>query len=154
MCGCLSPTPHWGPVLKPRLVAWWRIEPAALWFTGWHSIHWATSARAIIHFFKRFYLFLERGEGREKGKEGNIFVRGKQISCLFNRRPGPQPGHVPWPGIKPATFRFAGQCLTHWATSVRAVHTLITLYFNHCFSCSLPEGSHHDLPTFLLWHAV
>ena len=26
-----------------------------------------------LHFFKRFYLFLERGEGREKEREGNIY---------------------------------------------------------------------------------
>ena len=34
MCGCLSHTPHWGPhCMCPTL----GVEPATLWFTGWHS---------------------------------------------------------------------------------------------------------------------
>ena len=34
--------------------------------------------------------------------------------------PGPQPRHVPWPRIEPATLLFAGQCSIHWATPARA----------------------------------
>ena len=34
------------PGQKPRHVPWLGMEPATLWFTGWHSIHWATPARA------------------------------------------------------------------------------------------------------------
>ena len=45
MCGCLSKTPYWGPGLQPRHVSWLGIEPGTLWFTGRHSIHWATPAR-------------------------------------------------------------------------------------------------------------
>ena len=45
MCGCLSHTSHRGPGLQPRHVPWLGIEPAILWFTGQHSIHWATPAR-------------------------------------------------------------------------------------------------------------
>ena len=33
----------WKPGMCPRL----GFEPAALWFAGWHSIHWATPARAV-----------------------------------------------------------------------------------------------------------
>ena len=47
VCGCLSNTPHWGPGLQPRHVPWLGIEPVTLWFTGQHSVHWATRARAI-----------------------------------------------------------------------------------------------------------
>ena len=46
MCGCLSGTPYWGPVPQPRHVPRLGIELATLWFAGWHSIHWATPARA------------------------------------------------------------------------------------------------------------
>ena len=46
MCGCLSCGSHWGPGLQPRHVSWLGIELATLWFTGWHSVHWATPARA------------------------------------------------------------------------------------------------------------
>ena len=54
MCGCLSRAPYWGSGLHPRHVPWLGIEPVTLWFTGWHSIHWATPARAP------FYSTLER----------------------------------------------------------------------------------------------
>ena len=46
MCGCLLCTPHWGPGPQPRHVPWPGIKPVTLWFTGQHSIHWATPARA------------------------------------------------------------------------------------------------------------
>ena len=57
MCGCLSCTPYWGPRNMPRL----GIEPVACWFTGWHSIHRATPAKAVLRFFinkqtNRYYL--------------------------------------------------------------------------------------------------
>ena len=46
LCGCLSPAPHWASGPQPRHVPWMWIEPVTLWFTGQHSIHWATPARA------------------------------------------------------------------------------------------------------------
>ena len=56
-------------------------------------------------FLKDFiYLFLERGEGREKGRE-------TWIGCLsYVPRPGTelQPRRAPCPETEPATFRFAG----------------------------------------------
>ena len=72
----------------------------------------------IYLFFKMFFLFifLEGGGEGETGRETSI-------SCLFpapNWGPGPQPRHVPRPGIQPRTFQFAGWCPTHWATLVRA----------------------------------
>ena len=48
MCGCLLRAPYWGSGLQPRPVPWLGIEPAVLWFTGWHSVHWATAARAKL----------------------------------------------------------------------------------------------------------
>ena len=43
---CLSYTPYWGPGLQPRHVLWLGIEPITFQFAGWHSVHWATAARA------------------------------------------------------------------------------------------------------------
>ena len=48
MCGCLSHAPYWGPGPQPRHVPWLEIELVTLWFTGQHSIHWATPARATL----------------------------------------------------------------------------------------------------------
>ena len=53
MCGCLLCAPYWGPGQQPRHVPWLGIEPVALGFTGWHSIHWATSVRAKIFSFNK-----------------------------------------------------------------------------------------------------
>ena len=50
MCVCLSSAPYWGPGPQPRQVPWLGIEPATLWFTGQHSIHWATPARTLPFF--------------------------------------------------------------------------------------------------------
>ena len=57
MCGCLSHAPYWGPGLQPRHVPWLGIEQVTLWFSGWHSIHWATPARVIWSIFDRFFTF-------------------------------------------------------------------------------------------------
>ena len=46
MCGCLTCAPYYGPGPQPQHMPWLGIERATLWFTGWHSIHWATPARA------------------------------------------------------------------------------------------------------------
>ena len=54
MCGCLLSAPYWGPGLQPRHVLWLGIEPATLWYTGQHWIHWPTPARAS--FLKHVYL--------------------------------------------------------------------------------------------------
>ena len=45
--GCLLHAPYWGPGLKPRHVPWLGIELVTFRFTGWHSVHWATPARAF-----------------------------------------------------------------------------------------------------------
>ena len=50
MCGCLSSSPYRGPGPQPRHVPWLRIELATFWFAGWHSIHWATPAMAVLVF--------------------------------------------------------------------------------------------------------
>ena len=79
-----------------------------------------TSAGGYEEFLKDFiYLFLERGEGKERGREKHWF----SISYL---------SYVPWSGTEPetqacaltrnqvATFHFVGWCPTKGATPVRA----------------------------------
>ena len=50
--------PNWGPGLQPRHRPWLGIEPVTLWFTGRHSIHWATSGmytvKNLIYLFNIF----------------------------------------------------------------------------------------------------
>ena len=62
-------------------------------------------------FLKRFYLFLERGEGREK-------ERGKHQCVVASQEPptgdlAGNPGMCPDLEIKPATLWFAGQRSIH-----------------------------------------
>ena len=71
-------------------------------------------------FFKDFiYLLLEKGERREKGRKETLtckrYIDGS-LSYASIWRPGPQPGHVPWSGMKTAAFRFAGGHSIPWAT--------------------------------------
>ena len=58
MCGCLLHTHYWGPDPQPRHVSWLGIKLATPWFTGQHSIHWATPARAnFSYILKHFLIF-------------------------------------------------------------------------------------------------
>ena len=50
--GCLLHAPHWGPGPQRRYVPWLGIKLATFWFTGQHSITWATPARAQNNFLK------------------------------------------------------------------------------------------------------
>ena len=43
--------PYGGPGPQPRHVPWLGIKLETLWFAGWHSIHWATPARATFLIF-------------------------------------------------------------------------------------------------------
>ena len=56
MCGCLLHAPNQGPDLQPRHVPWLRVQLVTLWFTGWHSTHWATLARAKCLYFSYTWL--------------------------------------------------------------------------------------------------
>ena len=90
------------------------------------TISWIFLLLLFLLFLKYFiYLFLEKREWRDKERERNIDVREKHqlvVSLtLPDQGPNVQPRHVPWPGIKPVTFLYAGWCPTNWATPVRAV---------------------------------
>ena len=67
MCGCrgcLLSAPYWGPGLQLRHVPWLGIKLVTFWFTGWHSIHWATPARAECHFLNPRLIHRKIGPGR------------------------------------------------------------------------------------------
>ena len=99
------------------------------------------------------YLFLERGEGREKDRERNINVWLPLLHHLLGTCL--QPRHVPWLGIGPATLCFAGRCSIHWATPAIAKaiflmkvlpgisqgsnHLCLRSKFIYSFSCPLHE---------------
>ena len=66
-----------------------------------HILMFLSLSFFFLNLFKRFYLFLERGEGREQEKEKNINVWFLSRSPHWG--PGLQPRHVPWLGIEPVT---------------------------------------------------
>ena len=91
------------------------------------SSHAVFEVKKALFFLKIFiYLFVERGEGREKERERNISVWLHLHAPYWG--PGPQPKHVPWLGIEPATLWFTGQHSIHCATPVKAKRAL---FFTH-----------------------
>ena len=77
--------------------------------------------------FKRFYSFIFR-EGKG-GRETSMC--GCPPSAPY-WGPGPQPWHVPWLGIDPATPWLAVWCSIHWVipARVRCQKSLVTLNLN------------------------
>ena len=89
------------------------------------SIFYIWLSCLCIFTFLKMILFIFRDKGRKGKREGEKHwcVRDTLIGCLLhisNWGPGPQPRHVPWLGVKPVTFPFAGWHSIHWATPARA----------------------------------
>ena len=91
---------------------------------GDHEIHIAIGNFAILFLKDFMYLFLERGEWREKDgkkpqceKERHWLVAS---SVYPDQGPNQHLRHVPWLGIKLATLWFAGLHSIHWATPAKA----------------------------------
>ena len=110
------------------LLGWW-MSPFLLCF----FLYVGTSLVSFISFiFFRFYLFIFRERGRERGREGE-----KHRSITSHMCPGHtplwqlnlQPRHVPQPGIEPVTFWFAWRCPVNWAT---LVGTLVSFCVYRC----------------------
>ena len=82
VCGCFSHALYWGPGLQLRHVLWLGIELVTLWFTGWHSVHWATPAQTRKGFINPFILFHFWLSGI--GSHHSIFNKGLMLaSYLF-----------------------------------------------------------------------
>ena len=88
MCGCLSHTPHWEPGPQPRHVPWLGIEPATHWLTGWHSIHWATPARADSTIFDLDLTYFLRSVDNDDSKTPNGSSSNKSKPLMRNQRFG------------------------------------------------------------------
>ena len=87
------------------------------------------------------YVFLDTGEGREKGRETSM------CGCLLSAPywgPGPQPRHAPWLGIKPVTLWFTGWCSMHRATPVRVPGAFLLRCYLFTFRERWREGERGD----------
>ena len=88
MCGCLSWAPYWEPGLQPRPMPWRGMEPATPCFAGWHSIHWATPAKAVYTFFNKMWTYGVRSQESGDQAPGSklfslwIWVLATQV-CLL-----------------------------------------------------------------------
>ena len=114
----LSPWKSSTPQSPPRGLE--STLPNACWC--WYFGHFLWNMHVFV--FLRFYLFLEKGEGRDKKRDRNVDVREKHrlvASCTSpDWEPNPKPRCVPWLEIELVTFHFAGWCPAHWVTAVRA----------------------------------
>ena len=87
-----------------------------------------------FYLFICLFVFQERGR-REKERERSIWeqnidhVRELPLAHAPTCNPGPQLNlqhrQVAWPGIKPATFCFAGWCPINWVILLRALGSLL-----------------------------
>ena len=86
----------------------------------------------IFNFLKKI-LFLDRGREGERGRETSMCGC---LSCAPYWGPGPQPRHVLWLGIKPATIWLTGWCSIHWATPSRAIFNFLRNVHTVFHSCT------------------
>ena len=92
-------------------------------------------------FFKRLYLFLDRGEGKEKERERIINV-WLPLTTPPTGNYGLQLRHVPCLGIEQTTLWFAGWHSVRWATPARAT---LLIYLNAYIAPALASGSSFNL---------
>ena len=83
---------------------------------------------------KDSFIFLDRGEGRERNI--NVWL---PLTCPY-WGPGPQPRHVPWLGIKPATLWFTVCHSIHWVTPAKASFFLFYFFFSPSTTFTQPSA--------------
>ena len=123
----------------------------------------------FLKFLKRFYLFLERDEGKEKEK---TMCGGLSHAPYWG--PGLQPRHVSWLGIEPTILWLAGPHSIHWTTPARVYNFfkknfiyIIDIYYSVSLRSAidlyiviwLPQHwltppSHHIIILFLWWEQL
>ena len=60
-------------------------------------------------------------KGEREAEERERHIYWLPLACTpTDQEPNSQPRRMPWLGLKPATFCFAGWCPTNWATPVKA----------------------------------
>ena len=100
-------------------------------------------------FFKILFIYFQR-EGKGGRKRGRTTSMCGCPPHAPHWGPGLQPRHMPWPGIKPVTLWFTGQCSIHWATPARAT---VDFQAEHIIifkiGCILCLENRHLLPPFL-----
>ena len=131
--------PNQGPGPQPKHVPWdWESnwQSFTLWYESNQLSHTSQGYTAVFSWgffveskewkkkiYDFIYLFLERGEGRERGRETSMCDSLLHIPYCG---PDQQPRHTPWLEIKSGTLWFTGHHSIHWATPARA----IDCYFN------------------------
>ena len=83
-------------------------------------------------FLPRFYLFLERGEGRKRGRETLMWERNVNQLPLVHALTRDKTHNLctcPDQGIWWVTFHFVGQRPTNWVTLVKAVSSFLEKQF-------------------------
>ena len=104
------------------------------------QIIWSLHLLVFIHLFIYYFyphlraclLILDRREGREKEGKKHRCEREIPISCLsYAPWMGPhlKSRHVPWPGVKPATFRFTEQCSNRLSHTSHGLSLFLTKAF-------------------------
>ena len=105
-------------------VSWLGIKPTTLVY---QTMLQPTELPGQDRYFYLFTFFLrerERGKEEEREEEEHQLARDILINSLSHAPIwgyGQQPWHVPWLGIKPATFWFTGQCSIHWVIPAKAI---------------------------------
>ena len=76
------------------------------------------------------------------------------LSCVPHQEPGPQPRHVAWLGIKPATWRFPGRCSIHGQKTKTINMMRGTLWQSPHLPFSASLHHHLQLPLQLQWTSL
>ena len=105
---------------------WGLAAPSRTWGRGSRVQQGCHLNFLSFFFFFKDFIYFQWWRGKEKGKDTLMCERNIDwlpLACP-NWGPGLQPRHVPWLGIKPATFWLEGWHSIHWVTSARALNFL------------------------------
>ena len=125
VCGCLSHTLTGDLARNPGMCPDWESNQRPFgWQAGAQSTEPYQPGSREKNYFKDFiYLFLERGEEREKS------IMCGCLLCTFNWGAGPQPKHAPWLGTELPILWFTGRHSIHQAIPVTAPENFLKIDF-------------------------